>query len=177
MSAEITLNAATEVDNPEEKAYMEQAQKWLSGLVLVPVLTMEEFEASLPKPPAAPIRKRIWRQFRRMRNAYYAKKLDGLTGALANGVVWLLKALPPEQAIEWCTGYMTITFDDPRCCGIHAGAYDHFFDGFDPEVEYADQLKEHARKMGLRQLVPAEPGDPDGFFVMWESAAKRRQKE
>ena len=58
--------------------------------------------------------------------------------------------------------------------GIISGGF-RFVD-CDFEHEYSGQLKEHVRMLSIRQLVPAEPGDPDGFFVMWECDAKRRQQ-
>ena len=125
------------------------------------------FSASdIPKPPPLSTRQQLKRKLYRFRNAYYSRKLDGTTGTLKNGVTWRLDALPPEKAIGLFTGYMTLRFDDPRCGGLQSGGFD-FIDR-DFEYEYRDALHEHARKLKLRNLLPAEPGDPDGFFVKWD---------
>ena len=70
--------------------------------------------------------------------------------------------------------YLHLSFDDPRAGGLITGAF--YFVGHDFEYAYRDSLKEHARKLKIRNLVPAEPGDPLGFYVMWESDAKRREE-
>ena len=146
---------------------------------LIPALTMEE-AARRYAPPSKPldVRKELKRKFTRFRDRLYAKQYAGTTGKLACGVTWRLSLPRPAQEayrfhIEY--GYLNLDFDDPRCCGIVAPAFMQVHD--DKEEVYRGQLKEHTRKMKLRQLVPAEPGDPLGFYVMWESDAKRRQQK
>ena len=175
MSTEIPTNAVTEADTPEEEMYMEQTQKWLSELVLVPVMTMEEFEASLPKPPPLSTSKKIKLKFLELRDIYYARKFAGMTGVLANGVTWRLSK--PNPDIEGGTYFkdrgLCLDFDDPRSVGLLAGG-SHFVD-YDFEERYLDTLQEHARKMALRNLVPCEPSDPDGFYVRWGTSEDREQ--
>ena len=145
---------------------------------LIPALTMEEAARRLAPPPKPlDVRKELKRRFTRFRDRLYAKQYAGTTGKLANGVTWRLSLPRPEQEayrfhIEY--GYLNLDFDDHRVKGISAPAFMQVHD--DKEQRYRDQLKEFARLLRIRQLVPAEPGDPLGFYVMWECDAKRRQQ-
>lgn len=117
-----------------------------------------------------PLRKRIrWWLFRQ-RDRLYRRLLRGKGGTLANGVRWWLDypRYPDEQDKQ--RAYLTLYFSDPRASGVMAGAYrmKTYLNVRDAESTYQDGLVEHARKMGLRQLEPAEPDDPDGFFVKWK---------
>ena len=92
-------------------------------------------------------------------------------GKLSNGVTWRLSPLRPEQeryAFLSKHGYRHLTFDDPCAKPIVVPSSMLV----DKEQWYREQLQEHIRLLKLRGLVPAEPGDPDGFFVKWESRAK-----
>jgi hypothetical protein len=130
----------------------------------------------IPKPPPLSVRQRLKKKFRQFRDRYYAQKLAGATGKLANGVTWRLSVPPPHYDSRHIRERgLILDFDDPKAGGM-AGSGFHFV-GFDFEQAYRNGLSEHIRKMKIRQLVPAEPGDPDGFFVMWECDAKKRQRE
>jgi len=139
---------------------------------LIPVVSM----SAIPKPPPLTVRQQLRRKFHQFRNRYYAKKLDGTTGTLACGVTWRLGKLPLDYPEGGGTRQrdqdLCLYFDDPRTRGMISGGF-HFVDR-DFEETYRWQLKDHVRMLSIRQLVPAEPGDPDGFFVMWEHKAKER---
>ena len=140
---------------------------------LIPVVSMN----AIPKPPPLTVRQQLRRKFHQFRNRYYAKKLDGTTGTLACGVTWRLGKLPPDypERFHGIDQDLCLYFDDPRTRGMISGGF-HFAHR-DFEGEYRRQLEDHVSMLSMRQLVPAEPGDPDGFFVMWEHKAKKRRQQ
>jgi len=124
----------------------------------------------IPKPPPASVRKQLKRKFYEFRDKYYARKLAGTTGKLTCGVTWRL-SFPPEdyESRSIRTKGLILDFDDPASSCVAAGGF-HFVH-FDFEEAYRNGRLEHVRRVKLRNLVPAEPGDPDGFLVKW----KRRE--
>ena len=131
----------------------------------------------IPKPPPLTARQQLKRKFYQFRDKYYANKLAGTTGKLACGVTWRLSLPPDNYKGHDKDRRLMLDFDDQRVGrgGVDAGGF--YFTFCDFEQRYRDALKEHVRKMKLRNLVPADPGDPLGFYVMWECDAKRRQQK
>jgi len=181
MSTALTTPGSIESTAPDEDGvFTVETPDGPENFCLIPVLTMEEAARKFaPAPMPLDVRKELKKRFTRFRDRIYAKQYAGTTGKLANGVTWRLSLSRPEQEFYRFNceyGYLNLDFDDPRCCGIAAPAFNQVR-VYDKEKLYSDQLKEHARKLQLRQLVPAEPGDPLGFYVMWESDAKSRREQ
>lgn len=115
------------------------------------------------------LRQRIRQTFYLLRNRLYRRLLRGKGGTLPNGVRWWLD-LPRRPENDKHKSDLTLYFSDPRAGGIKTGGH-HMLKHLrihTVEAYYEEGLVEHARKMGLRNLEPAEPGDPDGFFVKWK---------
>jgi hypothetical protein len=110
-------------------------------------------------------RLRFW--FYRRRDRVYRRLLNGKSGTLENGVRWWLDYPRPEQ--DKRRDRLLLSFGDPRAGGLVASGYlmKRFLTPEALEERFLDALAEHTRILTLRQLVPAEPGDPDGFFVKW----------
>ena len=155
------------ISSEAEADYIEQAEAHLLEFSLIPVMTMEEYMASLPKPPTPSIAKQIKKKFYVTRDQYYARKLDGTTGTLACGVRWWLRRPEPDNPHN-CFGArgLMLDYSDPRTKGILASGY--YFVDCAHEEQYLSSLKEHVRMLSIRQLEPATPDDPDGFFVRWQ---------
>jgi len=175
MSTTQTLPGNEEGATPDEDGgFTVETPTGPESFCLVRAFSMND----IPKPPPLSVRQQLKRKFYQWRDKYYRNKLAGTSGKLACGVTWRL-SFPPEdyESSHIRARGLILDFDDRRTrgCGVAAGAF--YYVEFDFEKAYRNALKEHARKLKLRNLVPAEPGDPLGFYVMWESDAKRRPEQ
>jgi hypothetical protein len=124
--------------------------------------------SDIPPPPPLSPQKQRRRKLLELRDKLYQKLLSGTTGQLKNGITWRLNPPKPGTEKNYFSKYsLCLSFDDPRTGGQGVASGGFRFANCDFERDYLNALEELARKLELRQLVPADPGDPDGFFVKW----------
>jgi hypothetical protein len=113
------------------------------------------------------VEQKAQRRFRQRVNRVHRHELKGMGGVLTNGVSWWLEV---PKHYDKRRERLAICFSDPRANGIIASAASikgHIESLGGVEEVYLNSLAEHARALKLRQLEPAEPGDPKAFLVRW----------
>lgn len=120
--------------------------------------------------PAMTDERRAKIEARRRRDQMVRTSLIGKGGMMNNGVRWWLDK-PNNADYERHGDMLVINFGDPRAHGFAAFASNmessiESWGGIEKVYQWA--LKEFVRILGLHNLEPAEPGDPESFVVKWK---------
>lgn len=110
------------------------------------------------------------------KNRWLRRRMAGMTGTLANGVKWELCLTEPGAPYDKEQCSLVLFFHAPGL-SRRAGAAvlrPTMFDVGALEDTFKNHLWGVNWSLAQANLAMAEPDDPDGFFVKWDSTAKKR---